>query len=293
MDVMTDMMIYVLVGIIGLCVGSFLTVVIHRVPLMMMREWQLETDDFIQASELDTATKVRVHHALTPSQPPLNLALPRSHCPHCHTTIAWYDNLPVLSYLLCRGRCRHCHHRIAWQYPATELVTAILSILTVAVLGMGIDGVLGLIFVYFLITLSMIDYQTQLLPDRLVLPLGMIGLFANTWQVFCTPTDAIYGAIAGFVSLWSVNALYRILRGHDGMGLGDAKLLAAIGAWLGIWALPLVLLIGAGLGVIAGLCQQRTDGKAVAFAFGPYLAMGGVIGLLFGQAILTKYLSLF
>ena len=292
MNVMTDMMIYVLVGVIGLCVGSFLTVVIHRMPLMMMREWQLETDDFIQASELDTVTKARVHHALTPSQPPLNLALPRSHCPHCHTTIAWYDNLPVLSYLLCRGRCRHCHHRIAWQYPATELVTAILSILTIAVLGMDIHGVLGLIFVYFLIALSMIDYQTQLLPDRLVLPLGMIGLFANTWQVFCTPTDAIYGAIAGFVSLWAVNAIYRILRGHDGMGLGDAKLLAAIGAWLGVWALPLVLLMGAGLGVIAGLYQQRADGKNIAFAFGPYLAVGGVIGLLFGQAILAWYLGL-
>lgn len=285
-------MIYlVFIGVLGLCIGSFLSVVIHRLPIIMQWQWQQDAQDFIAQSALSSTTKDDVkQHFATPL--PVSMSHPRSQCPTCHTPIAWFDNLPVLSFVLLRGRCRACYAPIAWRYPALELITAILSVLVVLRLDLGLQGALGLVFVWLLIALSGIDWRMQILPDRLVLPLGMIGLTANGFGIFTTPSDAIFGAVAGFGVLWLVNVIYKLLRGHDGMGLGDAKLFAAIGAYLGAWQLPLVLLIAALMGVVVGVIHSIKHGRTP-FAFGPYLAIGAVVALLFGKSMMTWYVSLF
>ncbi|MFC0820070.1 prepilin peptidase [Moraxella marmotae] len=284
------------VAVMGAVIGSFIALVIHRLPQIMMNEWHDDVANFLSQNGIDTTkmtgiTKDNSKHADT--HPNLSLSYPSSHCPHCCSSIAYYDNIPIISYLILQGKCRHCQAVISPMYPLVELGCAVLSVWVVMVQGMTVAGLLSLLFVWFGVALAGIDWRVQLLPDRLVLPLGMIGLVANGFGLFTSSHDAIFGAVAGFVLLWAINAIYKILRGHDGMGLGDAKLLAALGAWLGVWQLPWLVLMASAFGVVAGVIDRYLSGKSRAFAFGPHLLIAGFILLLYGESLTDYYLKLF
>lgn len=284
----------VLTGILGLCVGSFLNVVIHRTPLIMKREWRKECAEFLN-SEPDVHPKVKAHlNELVRQDAPISLSFPPSHCPNCAHQIRAHENIPLISWLiLLRGKCSGCGTAISMRYPLAELITALLSVLVIYVLGANLAGALGLIYLWILIALTGIDFDTQLLPDRLVFPLGMLGLAINTQGIFTSPTSALWGGLLGFVSFWSVAKLYAVLTKKDGMGAGDFKLLGAIGAWLGVGMLPLVILLSATLGSVIGIILMKKAGESKPFAFGPYIAIAGIVALLWGQDIMGWYLGMY
>ena len=263
----------------GLAVGSFLNVVIHRLPLIMEREWAG------QCAELRGEP--------TPALPPLSLATPRSRCPHCGHTISALENIPILSYLFLRGRCEGCKTPISIRYPLVEAVTALLFAYAAWKLGFGwpLLGALG--FIGAAIALCFIDFDTQLLPDDITLPLLWAGLLFNVFGVYTSLGNAVVGAMAGYLALWSVYWLFKLATGKEGMGYGDFKLLAAIGAWLGWQMLPLVILlsslVGAGVGLT--LIAVARHGRNVPIPFGPYLATAGVIAMFWGKPLTRFYLG--
>jgi leader peptidase (prepilin peptidase)/N-methyltransferase len=269
------------ISIIGLIMGSFLNVVIHRLPEMLKREWQQ------QCAEL--------HGEQIKALPVYNLAIPGSGCPQCGHKISMFENIPIISYLFLRGRCSDCHTRIPFSYPLIEALTAILSGL--AAWHFGFDGFLFavLIFVWAMIVLTFIDLNTQLLPDSITLPLLWIGLIVNLNHGFTDIHSAVVGAVAGYLTLWSVYWLFRLLTGKEGMGYGDFKLLAAIGAWLGWQLLPLVILFSSVVGAVVGtvLILSAGHSKNTTLPFGPYLAGGGLIALFWGKQINQAYLAMF
>ncbi|UNU74303.1 A24 family peptidase [Moraxella nasovis] len=283
-------LLYVLVGMLGLVIGSFLALVAYRLPIIMHRQWQSDVIAFINEQPNVLDEPKRAIRLLTDSSS-LSLSYPRSHCDSCHQALVWYDMVPVISFLWLKGRCRHCHARIYPHHLITEMATAILSILAIWQLGMTPQGLLSLIFIWFLVVLASIDWQTKLLPDRLTLPLAMIGLAVGTLEIFTPTSSSVWGVLMGFGVLWAINACYKLIKRIDGMGLGDAKLLAAIGGWLGVGQLPLVIFIACVFGLLAGLINYQKLGKSTQFAFGPYLAMGGGIGMLWGEQILAWYLG--
>jgi leader peptidase (prepilin peptidase)/N-methyltransferase len=274
--------------IVGLLVGSFLNVVVHRVPLMMQRAWRRE------CLELDGKTP--------PDEPAFNLLQPRSACPGCKAPITALQNIPVFSYLFLRGKCASCRRPIGMRYPLVELLTGVLSALIAYKYGATWATVAALGLTWFLIALAFIDIDTQLLPDSMTLPLLWIGLLVALVLPAATgarlPVDlrsAVIGAIAGYLSLWLIFQLFRLLTGKEGMGYGDFKLLAALGAWLG-WQMLLPLVIGAaGVGAVVGIAAialgQRA--KGVPMAFGPYLAASGWLMLYIGPQLVASYLSLY
>ncbi|MBW7859547.1 MAG: A24 family peptidase [Rhodocyclaceae bacterium] len=270
-----------LAALLGLFVGSFLNVVIHRLPLMMEREWH------VQAAEL------RGEEA--PDMPRLNLAAPRSRCPHCGHLISALENIPLVSYLILRGRCRHCKAPISPRYPAVEALTALLSGYAAWHFGFTFAALGALVFIWALIALSFIDLDTQLLPDSLTLPLLWLGLALNLGETYAALPVAVIGAMAGYLSLWSVYWLFKLMTGKEGMGYGDFKLLAAIGAWLGWKVLPFTILASSAVGAVVGivLIVAARHGRNVPIPFGPYLAAAGVIALFWGDAITARYLSSF
>jgi len=274
---------YLSVGLLSLLVGSFLNVVIHRLPIMLKQQWRTIAHDYLNDHDEPT----------THNTPRFDLSYPHSHCPSCEQRIRWYDNLPVLSYLRLRGRCRHCHSPISAQYPIIEAITALLSLIVAWHFGVSLQTLVALGFTWVLIALAMIDWQTELLPDNLTLPLLWAGLALSLFTVFIDPTTAIAGAMAGYLSLWSVYWAFKLITGKEGMGYGDFKLLAALGAWLGWQALPEIILISACLGIVGGLLSQwlKQQGRDVPFAFGPYLAIAGWLSLLWGDTLRTAYLS--
>jgi len=264
-------------GMLGLLIGSFLNVVIHRLPQMMQRE----ADNYLaheSGQEL-------------PHQQPYNLLTPRSTCPSCGTPVAAIHNIPVLSYLMLRGRCAHCKVPIPARYPSVEILSAALSALTIGQLGLGAHGLMALVLVYFLIALSFIDARTQLLPDSLTLPLLWLGLLVNLSGLFTPLHAAVLGAMLGYLSLWTIYWLFRLATGKEGMGYGDFKLMAALGAWLGWQALPLILLLASALGAVVGialvLLKKHSSGQTL--PFGPYLALAGLLMLLYGADLLSKF----
>ena len=265
--------------VIGLVVGSFLNVVIHRLPLMM----QQETENYM---------------ALENDEPPphtarYNLFVPRSGCPTCGYQLGGAENIPLLSYLWLRGRCRHCHAPIPARYPAVELATAGLSALVVWQLGSQPTGIAALVMVWMLIAMTFIDLDTQLLPDDLTLPLMWLGLLVNLNGTFVPLEDAVIGAAAGYLSLWTVYWLFRFATGKEGIGYGDFKLLAALGAWLGWMMLPLIVLLSSAVGAFIGLflIAIRRHQRDKPIPFGPFLAMAGLIALLYGRPIVQLYLG--
>lgn len=278
-------------ALLGLCVGSFLNVVIYRTPVMMHREWRKETAEFWQ-HEPDLAETHKTALVETVSQDtPISLSFPPSRCPKCNHQIRWYENIPVISWLALRGKCSECKNPISARYPLVEVITAVLSVLVILSFGVTWQGISALLLTWMLVGLTGIDFDTQLLPDRFTLPLAGLGLFVNAFGLFVSPVQAIMGYVIGFLCLWVVYKLFLIITGKHGMGHGDFKLLAALGAWLGPMMLPLIILFSAFIGSIVGLILMKRAGESKPFAFGPYIAIAGVVALLFGQEIMSWYLG--
>jgi len=269
-----------LAGIVGLLVGSFLNVVIHRLPKMMEREWRA------QCAEL-SGTEAKPEHIY-------NLLTPRSACPHCNHKIGALENIPVISYLLLRGKCKGCGAPISMRYPIVETISGVLSAYAAWHFGFGLAGVAAILFVWALIALTFIDFDTQLLPDDITLPLLWLGLLLNLNGAFTTLPNAVIGAVAGYLVLWSVYWMFKLVTGKEGMGYGDFKLLAAIGAWLGWQMLPLVILLSSLVGAVVGitLIVAVKHGRNIPIPFGPYLAGGGLIALFWGAPLTQSYLQL-
>ena len=267
-------------GIFGLLVGSFLNVVIYRLPRMMEREWNE------QCAELNGKTPEPL--------PRYNLLVPRSACPHCGHAISAMENIPVLSYMFLRGKCKGCGATISPRYPIVEAISGILSAYAAWHFGFGLAGLAAIVFVWTLITLTFIDFDTQLLPDDITLPLLWLGLLLNLNGAYTTLPNAVIGATVGYLSLWCVYWAFRLTTGKEGMGFGDFKLLAAIGAWLGWTMLPLVILLSSLVGAVVGiaLIVFTKHGRNIPIPFGPYLAGGGLIALFWGQALTQNYLQL-
>jgi len=266
--------------VFGLLVGSFLNVVIHRLPKMMEREWQAQCAELTGTALPNPATRY-------------NLLVPASTCPSCGTPIRAIDNIPVVSWLMLRGRCTKCRAPISARYPLVELATGVLSAFTAWHYGFGLTGLAAIGFMWALIALTCIDLDTQLLPDDITLPLIWAGLLANLGGAFTDLSSAVIGAVAGYLTLWAVYWLFKLATGKEGMGYGDFKLLAAIGAWAGWQVLPLALLLSAGVGAVVGvaLIVFARHGRSVPIPFGPYLAVAGYIALLWGRPIMDAWLG--
>ena len=269
--------------ILGLMVGSFLNVVIHRLPKMMQREWESQCAELRGEDEATTTLE------------PFNLAQPRSACPTCGHQISALENIPVISYLLLRGRCKQCATPISVRYPLVETLTGLLSGFVAWHFGYGATALYSLIFIWALIALTFIDLDTQLLPDSITQPLLWLGLLINLGGTFTPLQSALVGAVAGYLALWSVYWAFKLTTGKEGMGYGDFKLLAAIGAWFGWQMLPLVILLSSLVGAVVGitLIVFAKHGRNIPIPFGPYLAGGGVIALFWGQQITQAYLGNF
>ncbi len=292
----------------GLLAGSFLNVVIYRLPVQLQRAWQHEalawTGESTRESSADPepatnpdaanpdatdldATDPEATALPPPAPETFNLVVPRSRCPACATPIAAWDNIPVLSWLLLRGRCRHCAAPIALRYPVLELVTGLLTVAVVAQFGPTFQALMALLLTWALVALAGIDLDHQLLPDVITLPLLWLGLLVNLGATFTDLSSAVVGAAAGYLVLWSVYWLFRLATGREGMGYGDFKLLAALCAWLGWQQLPLLLLIASLTGALYGttaLLLKRHPRRAP-FAFGPFLALAGWLALMWGDTL--------
>lgn len=279
--------------LLGLCVGSFLNVVIHRIPLMMHYAWRQECSQFLaQQTDLPNEHSEPLTRIVA-SDVPITLSTPASRCPHCAHKIKWYENIPLISWMMLRGRCSDCKAAIGVRYPIVELVTALLSGLVIYHFGVTATGLFALVLVWTLIALTGIDFDTQLLPDRLTFPLAGLGLAVNSQGWFVTPTQAIWGLLLGFLSLWIVVKVFYLITKKHGMGQGDFKLLAVLGAWLGPMMLPLIILLSSLLGSIVGIILMKTQGESKPFAFGPYIAIAGIVALLYGSDIINWYLGMY
>jgi leader peptidase (prepilin peptidase) / N-methyltransferase len=267
----------VVAAAVGLCVGSFLNVVIHRLPKILERGWHA------QAAEL--------RGEVVADAPRYNLAVPRSACPACNHQITLVENIPVVSWLALRGKCSACGAAISVRYPIVELLGGALAAAAVYKFGPTWQGVAACAFLWTLLALTGIDFDTQFLPDNLTLPLLWGGLIANLYGLFVPLQDAVVGAIAGYLVLWSIYWLFKLIRGKEGMGYGDFKLLAALGAWLGWKMLPLIVLGSSVVGAFIGIALVAFKGRDhnVPLAFGPYLAIAGAVALFFGPTILRVY----
>ena len=270
-----------LAGILGLLVGSFLNVVIHRLPRMLEREWQA------QCAELNGKPMEPL--------PAYNLVKPGSACPHCGHKIGPLENVPILSYLILGGKCKSCGAPISARYPTVEALSGMLSAYAAWHFGFGAAGLGALVLIWALIALTFIDLDTQLLPDGITMPLLWLGLLFNLAGAYTELRSAVIGAAAGYLALWSVYWLFKLATGKEGMGYGDFKLLGALGAWLGWQMLPLIILLSSAVGAVIGivLIVVARHGRNVPIPFGPYLAGGGLIALLWGQALTHGYLQLF
>lgn len=267
-------------AVFGLVVGSFINVVIYRLPIMMQREWEQEA-----RAVLDLPSP-------SPQSDRYNLWWPRSRCPVCERPIKAHENIPILSFLFLRGRCPGCATHISWQYPVVESVTALLFVVTAWHFGPTPTGLTALLFTGILVAAAGIDARTTLLPDQITLPLLWFGLACNYFGLFTDLESAVVGAIAGYLSLWTIYHGYRLLTGKEGMGFGDFKLLAALGAWLGWQALPAILLLASMVGAIVGigLILLRGRDRNIPIPFGPFLAAAGWLALIWGDFLQTFYL---
>ena len=271
--------LYIAVGLLSLCIGSFLNVVIYRTPKMMEQEWRQDCHMFLHPEQAII------------DESKLTLSKPASTCPKCSTEIRWYQNIPVISWLVLRGKCGSCQNPISIRYPLIELLTALASLVIVSVFGPTLQMLFGLLLTWMLIALTFIDFDTQLLPDRYTLTLAALGLGINSYAIYISPTAAIWGYIIGFLCLWIVYYLFKIVTGKEGMGYGDFKLLAALGAWMGPLMLPLIVLLSSLVGAIIGIILLKIRKENQPFAFGPYIAIAGWIAFIWGEPIMKAYLG--
>lgn len=272
----TPWLLYLTVLFLSLCIGSFLNVVILRLPKMMQQEWRCQCEEFLELPDGQRKPET-----------PITLSSPASTCPSCGHRIRAWENIPVLSYVLLRGKCASCKAGISPRYPVIEALTAAFSVVTVMVLGPSEAALWSLLLVWSLMALTVIDFDTQLLPDSITLPLMWLGLVLNFFGVLTDFHSAFWGAVAGYLSLWSVYWLFKLVTGKEGMGHGDFKLLAALGAWLGWQLLPAVILLSSVVGAVVGISLMvfRKHGREVPIPFGPYLAAAGLLCLWFGPTI--------
>lgn len=267
------------VFVVSLMVGSFLNVVIYRLPVMMERSWKRDYQSYFHP---DTPL---------PEEPVFNLVKPDSTCPKCGHKIRPWENIPVISWLWLRGRCSNCQTPIPVRYPAVELLTAVLSVVVAWQFGYGMQSTMAILLTWSLVAMTFIDLDKMLLPDQLTLPMLWLGLLLSLNNTFVSPVEAIIGAAAGYMSLWSVYWGFKLLTGKEGMGFGDFKLLGALGAWLGWHQLPVVILLSSLVGAIIGTAYlaMADKEKSQPIPFGPYLAIAGWISLLYGDWIVAQY----
>lgn len=265
--------------IFSLLIGSFLNVVIHRIPKMLEQSWKQQCHEMLEME--------------APTEDAITLSKPNSTCPQCGHAIKPWENIPVLSYLFLGGKCSACKTSISIRYPLVEMATALLSLIVALYFGAGYLGLSLLIFTWILISLTMIDADTQLLPDSMTLPLLWLGLIVNYFELIVPLGSALWGAIWGYMSLWLVYWGFKLLTGKEGMGYGDFKLLGALGAWLGWQMLPLIILLSSVVGAVLGIAMIVIKGKdkSVPIPFGPYLAIAGWIALMWGTDITSAWLS--
>jgi leader peptidase (prepilin peptidase)/N-methyltransferase len=268
----------VLMGVIGLLVGSFLNVVIYRLPIMMQRQWRRDCLDYLQLENTEAVET-------------FNLALPKSTCPHCKTQILAQHNIPILSYLWLRGKCAACKAAISARYPLVELLTALASMVVAWHFGYGEQAAAGLVLTWTLIVLSGIDLDHQLLPDVIIFPMLWLGLILSLFNIFTDSATSIIGAVAGYLMLWSVYHGFKLFTGKEGMGQGDFKLLAMLGAWFGWQYLGLIILLSSLVGATLGLTliSLNKQQRETPIPFGPYLAVAGWIALLWGNGLNAWY----
>jgi leader peptidase (prepilin peptidase) / N-methyltransferase len=282
-----------LVGVFSLLVGSFLNVVIYRLPIMMERDWRKQAQEILASESAQPVVGDK-------PEPAFNLVVPRSACPHCHAPITALQNIPVISYLVLGGKCASCKAKISARYPVIELATAILSVIVAAKFGFTWFTAAALLMTWCLVALSVIDFDHQLLPDQITLPLVWMGLLLSLFATADSPLapdmrSSIIGGAAGYLSLWSVYWLFKLLTGKEGMGYGDFKLLAAFGTWFGWQPLLLIVLLSAFAGAVIGigLIVLRGRDRNIPIPYGPYLAIAGWIAMLWGDQIIGSYLSTF
>ncbi|HZH07410.1 MAG TPA: A24 family peptidase [Lautropia sp.] len=307
-------------AVFGLMVGSFLNVVIHRLPVMMQARWEAEAAQLIEAEPAaeaagaaravepagireatgasravptDRTPGVGIAEAASaaPAKETYNLAVPRSRCPHCGHAITAAENIPVLSWLWLRGRCSACGARISPRYPMVEILSGTLAFLSIGHYGLTVAGCGAALLCFALIALTFIDVDTQLLPDDITLPLLWIGLLLNLGGVFAPLPDAVLGAMVGYLLLWSIYWIFKLVTGKEGMGYGDFKLLAALGAWFGWQAIPAIILLASMVGAVVGICLMvfARHGRDVPIPFGPYLAGAGALTLFFSKPLMALY----
>jgi len=294
------MMFAIVSAVLGLLVGSFLNVVVYRLPIMLERSWKEECEDFLTGlagnklasnattDEEDESVSVKA----VKQRSRFDLSKPDSHCPHCQHKIAAWENIPIISFVLLGGKCRSCKTRISFRYPVVEALTGILSFAVAMHFGFGVQAVAALVLTWSLISLSLIDYDTQLLPDVMTLPLLWLGLILSLWGVFVEPATSIIGAVSGYLVLWLMFQLFKLATGKEGMGFGDFKLLAVLGAWLGWQLLPAIILLSSLAGAVIGisLIVFKKHNKDKPIPYGPYLAIAGWLALMWGEQINTAYL---
>ena len=274
---------YIFIGILSLMIGSFLNVVVYRLPKMMHNGWYLECREFL-ADEINKTPAKEIEH--------LSLSKPDSTCPKCDHKIRFYENIPVISWLFLQGKCSQCKSNISIRYPLVETATAILSVVVAMKFGVSVETLLLLILTWGLICLTLIDFDHMLLPDQIVMPLLWLGLLVNINNTFIALDDAIIGAAVGYMSLFSVFWLFKLLTGKEGMGHGDFKLFALFGAWVGWQLLPMLILMASVVGAVVGISLMLFKGhqREQAIPFGPYLAIAGWITILWGEGIWSWYL---
>lgn len=269
-------------GLFGLAIGSFLNVVIHRLPIMLEHRWRRQCQELTNPDQSTQKAPER-----------FDLVIPGSHCPHCGHAISALENIPVLSYLWLKGKCSICRKPISWRYPFVELLTGCLSAVVAWRFGFGMAAIAGLALTWCLIALTFVDFDRQLLPDDITLPLLWLGLLLNIFAVFIPLSSAVIGAAAGYTSLWLVYQIFKLVTGKEGMGYGDFKLFAAFGAWLGWQSLPLIILLASLVGAVVGIAFIIFFGhdRRVPIPFGPFLCVAGWIALMWGDTLTHVYLQ--
>jgi len=276
----------VVIGILGLLIGSFLNVVIYRLPVILQRNWKTQCVDYLEIANTE-------HSNQDPQEKAFNLVVPRSRCPNCDHQITALENIPVISYLILKAKCSNCGSHISIRYPIIEAITGLLSIVVAWQLGFTYATAAALFLTWALVALTMIDFDHQLLPDNITLPFLWIGLLLSLATIFTDPQSSIIGAASGYLTLWSVYWLFKLATGKEGMGFGDFKLLAVFGAWFGWQYLPVIVLLSSLVGAVVGISLILFKGKDknIPIPFGPYLAAAGWIAMLWGDEIIAAYLT--